>query len=169
MSKNKIPSSEVPGARPLPVAGTSPFPGSWRSQARLTQSRSAAAVPRPAHPDPGPGRRRPAAERAPVRPRPAPPPERGSGGRAPQAQVPRPLAVPAGTATSSLAQPGRAGRPRGSHFRPTLPAAVPGPARAEVRQPPGSPIASRRKRAPLPPLPPRPRGARRAGFRTGPV
>nr|XP_045227767.1 zinc transporter ZIP13 isoform X4 [Macaca fascicularis] len=41
MSKNKIPSSEVPGARPLPAAGTSPFPCSWRSQAGLTQSRSA--------------------------------------------------------------------------------------------------------------------------------
>lgn len=52
MSKNKIPSSEVPGARPLPVAGTSPFPCSWRSQARLTQNWSAAAILPPGAPPP---------------------------------------------------------------------------------------------------------------------
>lgn len=84
MSKNKIPSSEVPGAKPLPVAGTSPFPGSWRSQARLTQSGSArqpspaphtrtpsrgGAVRRPSAPPCGRGRHRRPREEAAAGPR----------------------------------------------------------------------------------------------------
>ncbi|XP_055278416.1 basic proline-rich protein-like [Moschus berezovskii] len=68
--------------------------------------------------------------------------------RGPASPGPPAARAPCGAAASALAQPGRAGGPRSSHFRPPLPAAGPGPARAEVRRPPGSPTASRRKRAP---------------------
>ncbi|XP_038310357.1 collagen alpha-1(I) chain-like [Canis lupus familiaris] len=81
-----------------------------------------------------------------------------------------PLAVPAGPppppppcAAGLSAGPLGLPLPPGPPRRPP-PVSV----RAEVRRPPGSPTAARRKR-PATAAPPRPRGARRVGFRTGPV
>lgn len=131
MSKNKIPSSEVPGARPLPAAGTSPFPCSWRCQAPLTQSWSGAAKP--------PALRLCclAAERAPVRLQPGLQTGKGNG-RQTRKPSHQPLAVPAEPPPldPARAERGALGAPTSARF-----------ARAEVRRPAVSPTASRRKRA----------------------
>ncbi|CAK7308637.1 hypothetical protein VULLAG_LOCUS14140 [Vulpes lagopus] len=163
MSKNKIPSSEVPGARPLPAAGTSPFPRSWRSQARLTQSRSSRA-----RNPPGPARL-PAA-RAAWQPS-APPrgrgrdcgPGKGSGGQTRKPSHP-PLAVPAGPPPPPCAA-GLSAGPLGLPLPPGPPRRPPPVSiRAEVRRPPGSPTAARRKRpATAAPSDPAARGASGSG------
>lgn len=151
MSKNKIPSSEVPGARPLPAAGTSPFPCSWRSQAGLTQSRSAAAI---LLPRPRPGTAQSGSK---ARPRAA---AAGTASRErkrradPQARPPNCSRSPRGRRLRP-AQPDCAGCPRGPHFRPTLPA-VPGPPERKCASLPGPPWPRGGSALP-PPLPTTPR------------
>lgn len=161
MSKNKIPSSEVPGARPLPAAGTSPFPCSWRSQAALTQSWSARARNPP---DPG---------RAPGGAcwQPSAPPcglgrncgPREEAAARPASPATQRLAVPAGPPPPP-SPAGLSALPLGLPLPPGPPRrAPPSPpsARAEVRRPPGSPTAARRKRAATAAPPPAPRRAAR--------
>lgn len=164
MSKNKIPSSEVPGARPLPVAGTSPFPGSWRSQARLTQSGSTAAVcPPPRTPGPRPGaapssgRARPRAaaagtaarerKRRPGPASPSPPAARGPcGGRCLRPRAARPSRVPTGLPLPPDA-PRRRPRsgPSGSAPASWVPHSLEAEARPFAAAPPATPRRAARR------------------------
>lgn len=141
MSKNKIPSSEVPEARPLPAAGTSPFPCAWRSQAGLTQSRTKPGT----HPDPG---RAPGCEGW---QRSAPSCGRGrhcgpreEAAAKPASPATQQLAVPAGPPSP----PRPAGAERPAPGAPTSARPSPPPRilpSGSAPGPPGSPTAARRK------------------------